>query len=142
VQAAPEFRHFSIDMIVEVVRKIVRVEIVYIFTEGVYDCRITPSEIESTEFDFFSFAASAESSENSIASKKIFYRFWQKMREHRLGQKALRETVTKLLIIVTTFTVEKNSKIAYFLKTTMQCWWAGPDLNRRPSARQADVLPS
>jgi post-segregation antitoxin (ccd killing protein) len=21
-------------------------------------------------------------------------------------------------------------------------WWAGPDLNRRPSARQADVLPS
>ena len=21
-----------------------------------------------------------------------------------------------------------------------QCWWAGPDLNRRPSARQADVL--
>ena len=20
------------------------------------------------------------------------------------------------------------------------CWWAGPDLNRRPSARQADVL--
>ena len=21
-------------------------------------------------------------------------------------------------------------------------WWAGPDLNQRPSARQADVLPS
>ena len=21
------------------------------------------------------------------------------------------------------------------------CWWAGPDLNQRPSARQADVLP-
>jgi post-segregation antitoxin (ccd killing protein) len=22
------------------------------------------------------------------------------------------------------------------------CWWAGPDLDQRPSARQADVLPS
>jgi integrase len=25
---------------------------------------------------------------------------------------------------------------------TMKSWWAGPDLNRRPSARQADVQPS
>src|SRR5271157_3199378 len=81
-----------------------------------------------------------ESSENLTASKKTFYRFWQEMREHRLGQKALRETVTGLLTIVTMLKVEKSSKIAYFLKTTMKYWWAGPDLNRRPSARQADVL--
>ena len=30
-----------------------------------------------------------------------------------------------------------------FNSTSKNCvWWAGPDLNRRPSARQADVLPS
>ena len=27
-------------------------------------------------------------------------------------------------------------------KGNVGVWWAGPDLNRRPSARQADVLPS
>jgi hypothetical protein len=27
-----------------------------------------------------------------------------------------------------------------YTQNNSRCWWAGPDLNRRPSARQADVL--
>ena len=27
-----------------------------------------------------------------------------------------------------------------YKQNNSHCWWAGPDLNRRPSARQADVL--
>ena len=50
--------------------------------------------------------------------------------------------------------VKKSRKLGFNLSKTFEnhlkqlvnqldnVWWAGPDLNRRPSARQADVLPN
>ena len=51
--------------------------------------------------------------------------------------------------------VKKSREIGFNLSKTFEnhlkhlvnqfdnyVWWAGPDLNRRPSARQADVLPN
>lgn len=42
-------------MIIEMVRQIIAVEVVDVFAENVYDGGVTPAEIKSAEFDFFSF---------------------------------------------------------------------------------------
>lgn len=47
-------------MIVEMVGQVVRIEVVNVVAKRIDDCRVFPSEIESGEFDVFSFAGLAD----------------------------------------------------------------------------------
>ena len=63
----------------------------------------------------------------------------EKSRELGLNLSKTFENHLKTLITqFSTFSLRNNYESA----DKKSLWWAGPDLNRRPSARQADVLPS
>ena len=75
--------------------------------------------------------------QTSIMSCYISTRNWLKSRELGFNlSKTFENTLKHLINTCSNVNPLNNSENSGI----QGCWWAGPDLNRRPSARQADVL--